>query len=158
MFEARTMFDASTILADESHDTCTELEALDSAFQPLAAPPVAPVAPINHGFQFPRRLWGAMFACYAIFFAAIFLATGGSGPARFAIVVSALYTVVYFGVARIGARQAGREVGSPLDRGQPLATWTGPMSARAVYGQVLVVPIALVVFSVGVALVCAFTL
>lgn len=109
--------------------------------------------PCNAGYQFPAAVWGGMFAFYGIFFVAIFAATGGSGYARFAIVVSALYTVMYFGVARIIARQGGRRDISPLDQGQPLQTWTGPMSSKAVYSQVLIVPLVLAIFGIGMAII-----
>lgn len=107
----------------------------------------------NPGYQFPPRLWGMMMACYAVFFGAIYVATGGSGHARFAIVVSVLYTVMYFSLARIGARVAGKEAVSPLDRGSPLQTWGGPMGKSAVYSQVLIVPLVLALFGIGMAVI-----
>ena len=67
------MYDDHTFLAAERPDAVVELEALESSLAPIAAPPVAPA---NHGFQFPRRLWLAMFTCYAIFFG--FIASGTS--------------------------------------------------------------------------------
>ena len=105
----------------------------------------------NPGFQFPPRVWGAMLLCYAIFFGTIFMATGGSGHARFAIAVSVLYTAMYFGLGRVFARQAGPEDASPIDRTGILPTNTGPMSAGSVYAQVLVVPLALVLFGIAIA-------
>lgn len=135
-------------------DAAAELEALDAAFLPHAAPLVPPA---NPGFQLPRRLWLAMLACYVVFFGAIAIATGGSGAARFAIVISVLYTFVFFGVARIGARQAGPEARSPLDRGQSLSTWTGPMESRTVFAQVLIVPVVLALFAIGIAIICALS-
>ncbi len=147
------MYDDHTFLAAEHPDAVVELEALESSLSPIAAPPVAPA---NDGFQLPRRLWLSMFTCYAIFFGFIAIATGGSGAARFAIVVSALYTLVYFGVARIGARQAGPEVPSPLERGRALMTWTGPMEPRAVYAQILIVPAVIAFFAIGIAILGPF--
>lgn len=149
------MYKEHGFVAAEQPDAATELEALDSAFQIHAAPPVAPA---NHGFQLPRRLWMTMLGCYAVFFGALAVATGASGAARFAIVVSVLYTLVFFGVARIGARQAGAEERSPLDRGKALQTWTGPMDAKAVYGQVLIVPMAVAGFAVAISVIAAFVL
>ena len=106
------------------------------------------------GFQIPARIWGAMFACYGLFFAAIIAATGEGGHARFAIVISILYTSMYFGMARILSRLAGKQPKSPLDTqgrsDEPvLQTCSGPMNGRAVAAQILVVPIALVIFAVG---------
>jgi len=145
------MFEHNQIVADSDAELHSELHALESAFQPLAAPPVAP----NKGFELPQSVWFAMLGAYAVFFAAIAAATGGSGPARFAIVISVLYTAIYFGVARIGARQAGPEAPSPLDRGQKLPTWTGPMDAKSVYGQVLIVPFAVALFGLGILVITA---
>jgi hypothetical protein len=144
------MFEQRSILAEREADLETELQPLESILHPLAAPPVAPQ---NAGFQLPRGVWTAMLSCYAVFFAAVFAATGGSSAARFAIVVSVLYTAVYFGVARIGARQAGREATSPLEQGQMLDTWTGLMDKRAVYGQILIVPLAVALFGIGILLI-----
>lgn len=110
------------------------------------------------GFELPRRVWLGMLTSYGLFFVAIVGATGGSGRAIFAIVVSILYTVMFFGLARTVARQAGPEAISPLDRGQPLQTWTGPMQASAVYGQVLVVPMAIASFGVAIAVITAVIL
>lgn len=141
------MFEQQSILAEHETELETEVHALDHVLQPLAA---APVAPSNAGFQLPRSVWTIMLACYVTFFAAIALATGGSGAARFAIVISALYTAMYFGVARIGALQAGPEEKSPLELGKKLDTWTGLMDTKAVYGQILIVPLAVALFGVAI--------
>lgn len=141
------MFEQQTITAERAAGLEIETEALEYALQPLAAPLVAPQ---NAGFQLPKTVWTGMLACYGVFFAAIWVATGGSGAARFAIIISVLYTAVYFGIARIGARQAGPEDLSPLEHGKMLDTWTGLMDSKAVYGQVLAVPFAVAFFGVAV--------
>ncbi len=141
------MLEQRAIVAEREADLEVEVEALAYTLHPLAA---APVAPRSAGFQLPRGVWMAMLSCYAVFFGAIAIATGGSGSARFAIVVSVLYTLVYFGVARIGARQAGAEETSPLKQGRMLDTWTGLMDRKAVYGQILIVPLAVAFFGVGI--------
>jgi len=142
------MFEQQLIVTelDMDVDVESELHSLDSLLQPMAAPPLPPT---NRGFQLPRRVWVTMLGCYATFFAAISLATGGSGPARFAIVISVIYTMIYFGVARIGTRQAGPEEPSPLEHGERLDTWTGLMDAKSVYGQVLIVPFAIAIFGIS---------
>jgi len=147
------MFEQHILVADQEAELSAELHSLDSAFRPMA---VVPVAPSNIGFQLPSRVWTAMLACYAVFFAAIFMATGGSGSARFAIVVSVLYTALYFGISRIAAKQAGPEEPSPLDRGLPLETSTGLMDANSVYGQVLIVPLAIALMGVCMLVIVAF--
>ena len=118
----------------------------------------APVQPEWRRFELPARVWVGMIASYAVFFASVALATGGSGHARFAIVISILYTVMFFGVARLIARQAGADGRSPLLRGEALQTWCGPMSPAAVYGQILVVPMAVAGFGLGIAVICAVVL
>lgn len=124
-------------------ETLTALAAAPAAARPYV------------GFQLPRRVWVGMLASYAVFFVAITVATGGSGHAMFAIVVSILYAAMFFGLARVMARQAGREQTSPLDRHQPLQTWCGPMEPGAVYGQILVVPAAIACFAVAIAVIKA---
>ncbi|HSG56860.1 MAG TPA: hypothetical protein VLA45_15535 [Paracoccaceae bacterium] len=119
---------------------------------------IAPAQPENRRFELPANIWVGMIASYVVFFAAVTLATGGSRHARFAIVISILYTVVFFGVARIIARQAGPDGRSPLLRGHPLQTWCGPMDRTAVYGQILVVPMAVAAFGLGIAVICVVTL
>ncbi len=143
------MFEYHDDFAPSDADFEAELTALENS-QSLAAPMVP--SP-NPGFEMPRAIWTAMLGCYAVFFAAITIATGGSARALFVIAVSAIYTVIYFGVARIGAKQAGREDTSPLDQGKPLQTWTGPMDRHSVFGQVLIVPLAIAIFSSAIAFV-----
>jgi len=142
------MLEQQIIIAEDYSDTEVELSALENVYP--SAP--AMVAPLNKGFELPRSVWFSMLGCYAMFFAAITAATGGSARALFAIVVSIIYTLIYFGVAKIGAKQAGPESPSPLNRGKSLQTWAGPMEAASVYGQVLVVPFAIAFF--GVAILC----
>ncbi|MXO71593.1 hypothetical protein [Alteraurantiacibacter buctensis] len=120
-----------------------------------ASPPAQPEA---RRFELPRSVWAGMLASYGVFFAAITIATGGSGQSVFAIVISLLYTAMYFGLARVIARQAGPDAKSPLLRGEALPTWCGPMDAKAVYGQILVVPMAVALFGVGIAVICAVVL
>lgn len=137
----------------------------DNAFHDFAAdagpmlvplPEPTTLAAAYRGFELPRSVWISMLGCYAVFFIAIAIATGGSGSARFAIVVSVLFTTMYFGTARVAARQAGREACSPLERGEDLQTWCGPMERTTVYGQILVVPAAIALFGIGIAVIRAF--
>ena len=148
MFEERSQIIEGVAVDGIGNDAQVALHALDSAVSPVAAPPVAPD---NAGYQLPSHIWAMMVASYAVFFIAIYLATGNSGHARFAIVVSVLYTAMFFGLARIGAKLPGREKASPLDRGAKLSTWTGWMGAGSVHAQVLVVPVVLAIFGIGIA-------
>lgn len=121
----------------------------------LAAVTTGPVQPEWRRFELPRKVWAGMLASYAVFFFSVLVATSGSGRAVFAIVISILYTAMFFGVARIIARQGGADGQSPLLRGEALCTWCGAMDAKAVYGQILIVPIAVALFGVSIAVICA---
>lgn len=139
------------------------LPALGPVMEPANEPVTeraepAPAQPENRRFQLPGSIWIGMTSSYAVFFASITLATGGSGHALLAITVSILYTVMFFGLARVIARQAGPDARSPLLRGEPLQTWCGPMNAKAVYGQILVVPAAIAFFGFAIAVICAVVL
>lgn len=143
--------------------TADRTELTDPAQRPSltlvpASPAATPAQPEARRFELPGSVWAGMLGSYAVFFAAITLATGAGGRAIFAIVISVLYTVMYFGLARVIARQAGPDARSPLLRGDPLPTWCGPMDATAVYGQVLVVPLAVALFGLGIAVICAVVL
>lgn len=118
---------------------------------PVRVERVEPRALVQPGFQLPARLWSAMFALYAVFFVAMAGVVGGKGPGLFMVAISAIYAIVYFGTASVLANLPGAADRSPLDEGRPLQTWCGPMSGHAVYGQVLIVPLAVEVFGVSFA-------
>ena len=130
------------------------------AADPADVPDLAQSAaqPEARRFELPVSVWAGMLSSYAVFFASITLATGGSGHAIFAIVISVLYTGMFFGVARIISRQAGPDARSPLLRGAALPTWCGPMDAKAVYGQILIVPVAVALFGLVIAVISALLL
>lgn len=133
--------------------------AIDLDHEPaVVVQTAAPLQPEARRFELPGTVWGAMIACYAVFFVSITVATGGSGHALFAIVISVLYTAMFFATARIIALQGQAQEASPLSRGRALPTWTGPMGTGAVYGQVLVVPACIALFGVGIAVICAVVL
>ena len=146
------MYDFENPVDMPVRDAEIELHALDQPplTSTVTAPPQRPA-----GFQMPSSVWLAMFVCYAVFFAAIWVATGGSGPARFAIVISILYTAMYFGCSAVLAAQAGPEAPSPLERGEPLQTQTGPMGRGTVFAQMLVIPVAVAGFGVAIAIITA---
>lgn len=150
------MFEQHHTIFAEVAETC--IADLPVVANPAAESAAGPVQPEWRRFELPGNVWVGMIACYAAFFASITLATGGSGRAVFAIVISMLYTAMFFGVARIIARQAGPDGRSPLVRGEALQTWCGPMDGKAVYGQILVVPLAVAAFGVGIAVICAAVL
>lgn len=106
-------------------------------------------------FELPSTIWIGMIACYAAFLAALLAATG-TGRAGFAIAVSAIYVVMFFGTALTVTRQSQCRDASPLERRDTyLQTAFGPMSRGAVFGQVLIVPVAVALFGFAVAVVIA---
>lgn len=105
---------------------------------------------VQPGYQLPGWIWRAMFACYGIFFGAMFMLSRGSGHAVMMVVISALYALMFFGVASLLAKQPPRDARSPLDEGKPLMTWCGPMDRKAVIGQVLVVPFGIAFFGLAI--------
>jgi hypothetical protein len=114
--------------------------------------------PEKRRFELPVAIWVGMLASYAVFFASMISVAGGSGHAAFAVVISIGYTIVFFGVSRLIARQAGPDAPSPLLRGKDMPTWCGPMESKAVYGQILIVPMAVAAFGIGIAIMVAVIL
>ena len=106
------------------------------------------------GFQIPGWIWAAMLGAYAVFFAAITAATGRSGSAIFAIVISIGYVVIFFALVAAINNVKGPEQQSPLARHDGvLETWTGPIDVKTAAGQVLVVPLCLALFAIGILIV-----
>jgi len=130
-------------------DTAESLEDLLPAI--TVAPAAQPsVQPEQRGFELPPGIWTAMIACYVLFMTAMAIALGSSGKAMLSIVVAAVYIAVFFGAARVVMRQNPAREGSPLDRTGSLGTLYGPMERRAVYGQILIVPVAVALFGIAV--------
>jgi hypothetical protein len=105
------------------------------------------------GFQLPTLMWRLMIGCYAIFFGGMAALVAGSGYAQFMVVISVLYVVIFFATSTMLANLSGLRDKSPLDLGQPLPTWCGPMGRGAVYGQVLIVPAGIALFGAAVAII-----
>ena len=121
-----------------------------------SAPPGTPAQPEHSDMEFPAWVWIAMFACYAVFFGGLVLATRGDMEAGFVIAISAAYTLMYFGTASllVALKRDGHR--SPFARGAaPLATLTGPMTIGAVVGQVLLIPLCLALFGLAIAVIVA---
>jgi predicted lysophospholipase L1 biosynthesis ABC-type transport system permease subunit len=116
-----------------------------------------PLASEHSNLELPSWIWMAMFACYALFFAALAVATGRDLGALFMIVVSCAYTIMYFATAAVLVGLNAKRPSQNGHRGQPgLDTLTGPMTISAVVGQVLVIPICLVLFGSAIAVIRAF--
>lgn len=135
-----------------------EQQAWDLGYHPDEAPLAAsskvdPRPVVQPGFQLPARVWQLMGGCYIVFFAAMAGLASGSSMALFMVVISALYTLMYFGTGSVLAALGGPQRRSPIDEGKPLPTWAGPMTRSAVYGQVLVVPFGIALFGTAVMLI-----
>ncbi|WP_323799801.1 hypothetical protein [Parasphingorhabdus sp.] len=103
-------------------------------------------------FGLPASVWITMFGSYAVFFAALFVATGHGTAAIFALAISIAYTVMYFGTAAVLNNVSAAERNSRpwAHSASGIETQTGWMDNRAAYAQILTVPILLAVFA------CAF--
>ena len=109
-------------------------------------------------FELPATIWGSMIACYSIFLLALLGATGGS-RATFAIVISAVYLAMFFGTARAMVRQTPSQLQRGLDRRNAvLQTACGPLAQSEVYGQVLIVPVAVAFFGLAISLISAMVM
>ena len=145
------MFDLRHERFDEIHEA--EMQFVGVA-EPRREPPGSIVQP---GFQLPTSIWMSMIGCYAIFLGAMAALVAGSGFALFMVAISIFYVIVFFTGSTILATLPGGRGTSPLDRGEALPTWCGPMSRSSVYGQVLIVPAGIAFFGVAVALIGAVT-
>lgn len=135
-----------------------EQQAWDLGYHPDEAPLAAsskvdPRPIVQPGFQLPASVWRMMGGCYVIFFAAMAGLSADSGMALFMVVISVLYTLMFFTTGGLLAALGGKQGPSPLDQGKPLPTWAGPMSRGAVYGQVLIVPFGIALFGAAVMLI-----
>jgi hypothetical protein len=145
------MFDLRQERLDEIYEAERQF---DDYVKPRQEQPRSIVQP---GFQLPISIWMSMIGCYAIFLGAMAALVAGSGFALFMVAISILYVVVFFTGSAILANLSGVRGLSPLDRGESLQTWCGPMSRSSVYGQVLIVPAGVAFFGVAVALIGAAT-
>lgn len=111
------------------------------------------LAPESRLFELPPAVWITMVGSYVVFLLALLGATGGAGAA-FAIAISAFYVAMFFGTARALLRQAPAQSASPLHRaGSVLQTAFGPLTRHEVYGQVLIVPVAVAFFGIAIAII-----
>lgn len=108
-------------------------------------------------FELPASIWLSMTASYAVFLMALLVSTGGA-RAGFAIAVSAIYIAMFFGTARMIMHQGPQQDPAPVQNpGTHLQTAFGPMSRSAVFGQVLIVPLAVALFGLAIAVIIAAT-
>ncbi len=106
-------------------------------------------------FDVPVSIWQVMVTSYAVFFAALTLATGHDGATIFMIAISALYTAMYFGTAMV-LNRVDRANRQPHPGGM-IQTLTGPLSYGAAFAQMLTVPILLAFFTLAIAIIVAAT-
>lgn len=142
LYEKDFVADANVTLADNSaSNTVTALSGH------------AIVQAEKTDLEMPRSIWITMFAAYVVFFAGLIAATARDNGTIFVIIISILYTLVYFGLASVLFNQNRPDQISLFARGLgPLATYTGPMNKGAVVGQVLTIPACLALFGVAMAI------
>ncbi len=136
----------------------------DVRLEPLFSSPlndnqttIAPQEGERVTFELPAGVWRVMIACYAVFLIVLLAATGGA-RAGFAITVSAIYVTMFFGTAKAMLGQGPKQPGSPLNNsGGRLQTIYGPLARIEVFGQVLIVPAAVALFGIAVAIIIAAT-
>lgn len=132
---------------DPLHDPPSIVPTLEVNDNDVGAPPREGERQM---FEMPRNGWWAMVACYGIFLAVLLGATGGA-HATFAIAISLIYVIMFFGTARAVLRQAPPQLPNALDRaGGALQTASGPLSHQEVVGQVLIVPGAVALFGAAI--------
>lgn len=113
--------------------------------------------PEHADLEMPGWIWGAMAACYGLYFGGLLAGTGHDGEALFALVISIGFAVMYFGTARLLLAQHPAKRASDFARGiSPLQTWTGPMDSTAVAAQVLTVPACFAFFGLAIAVITRF--
>lgn len=111
------------------------------------------VQPEKTDLEMPKSIWITMFAAYVVFFAGLIAATARDNMTIFVIIISILYTLMYFGVASVLFNQNRPNQTSLFARGLgPLATYTGSMDKAAVVGQVLTIPACLALFGLTMAI------
>ncbi|ASK88387.1 hypothetical protein [Sphingorhabdus sp. SMR4y] len=103
-------------------------------------------------FELPAVVWVMMFGSYAVFFTALFIATGRDAAAVFALLISIAYTIMYFAAAAVlnHVSASERQALPPAVSASGMETQTGWMDNMAIYAQILTVPIVLALFG------CAF--
>ena len=141
------MFDLRQERLDEIHEAEEQFLNLSGTRKESPEPIVQP------GFQLPTSIWALMIGCYVLFFAGMIALVAGNGFSLFMLAISAFYLVMFFTTGSILANLSGTPGGSPLDRGEALPTWCGPMKRGSVYGQVLIVPAGIAFFGVAVAVI-----
>ena len=111
-----------------------------------------PVQGEKTDLEIPNNIWLTMFACYAVFFGALLVATGRDTGTIFMIVISVLYALMYFGVGSVLFSQNRPANRSFFAKGiGPLMTNTGPMSKGSVAGQILTIPFCFALFGLSIA-------
>lgn len=114
--------------------------------------PIAQRVGERRTFELPASVCQIMTGCYPLFLIAL-LASTGRRRAGFAIAVLAIYIAVFFGAAWAIILQGPQQDPAPVDNpGTLLQTAFGPMWHGAVFGQILIVPLAVAVFGLAIAI------
>jgi len=105
----------------------------------------------------PAAVGGVIAAAYAGLIAALAVATAGSAQSIFAIVVAALFVVVFFTVPRIffAVERGGVRASFDDFLANGMDTFTGHNSGKAALVQMLVVPVTLTLGVLAIGIVIA---
>lgn len=124
---------------------------------PLSEQAPAKAQPELRTFGLPSWIWTAMLACYATFFGGLLIATGSDGGALMMIIISVLYTGMYFGTAGILSGLGNAINGNRNSQWKDgrLQTISGDLELSAVASQVLVVPAMFALFGMAIAIMVA---
>jgi hypothetical protein len=119
----------------------------------VVEPPRRPL-PGARSFELPKGVFVAMTAAYVAFLAAMTAAFGGGAGMPLVLAICVLYLVMYLGIPTLfGAVDSGgrtRQLGWRELRQRGLDTAVGRMGARAVAGQVLIVPGCVAFFGLAI--------
>lgn len=143
------------MLYEEDFQVHADVTFNDNVLKVAITPDIARhiMQPEKTDLEMPAAIWRMMFAAYAVFFAGLIAATANDQGTIFVIIVSILYTFMYFGVASVLFNLNRPEQKSLFARGLgPLATYTGPMDKGAVVAQMMTIPACLALFGVAIAI------
>jgi hypothetical protein len=115
---------------------------------PTTHAPAAPDVPKRVGYAVIGALGFAML-CFMAFFS-------GTGEARFMTAISLFYLTVYLAVPVVFFRihrRSPRQVDWPTFMKQGINTWTGHLTGREAFIQIMTIPVALVVAAIAMGIV-----
>ena len=117
--------------------------------------------PLDRSFELPGGVFRLMFACYAGFVGLMFLAFGAGAGMGLTLAICAFYGAMYFGVPVVFtslSQTTARSLDWQALRTRGLMTASGHHEIGDVLGQVLLVPVAILVLGAAIAFITMFTI